>query len=208
MQDKIEQLDEVIEQVPKDADFDFIGGDLNIKADKSSKAATKLEELLTVREMTEVEQEHCTFHRMKGAEVTSSRIDRWFSSISHTQELLVEQKTEAVGRAPYTVGAYCHGDLGKLDYIPHRNSNAATHVTDHVPVAFTLHKVRGNGNASKADTIPDWILDHPKFEEHFRSFMKVDWEKITEEEKEEVAFDRLTELQNAIFTTSKYIEKT
>ena len=75
-------------------------------------------------------------------------------------------------------------------------------------MAFTLHKVRGNGNASKADTIPDWILDHPKFEEHFRSFMKVDWEKITEEEKEEVAFDRLTELQNAIFTTSKYIEKT
>ena len=94
VQDKIEQLDEVLAQVPKDTDFDFLGGDLNIKADKSSRAATKLEELLAAREMMEVEQDHSTFYRMNGAEINSSRIDRWFSNISHTQELLVEQRTE------------------------------------------------------------------------------------------------------------------
>ena len=205
--DKIVQLDEVLTQIPKDADFDLIGGDFNIKAGKSSKAATKLEELLADRKMMEVEQDQCTFYRMKGAEITTSCIDRWFSNISLTQELLVEQKTEAVGKAPYTVGSYCHGNLKNLTYIPHRNSNAATHVTDHVPVAFSLHKVRGNGNASKADTIPDWILDHPKFEEHFRGYVKTDWEEITEEGKVELAFDRLTELQNALFATTKYIER-
>ena len=43
MQDKIEQLNEVSDCVPKDSDFEFMGGDLNIKTTKSSKATTRLD---------------------------------------------------------------------------------------------------------------------------------------------------------------------
>jgi hypothetical protein len=90
------------------------------------------------------------------------------------QELLVEPTAAVVTNCPYTVAKYCDGKLDQLRYIPSRNSTFASHVTDHLPVTFSLHKVLPNGNANKTQTIPEWTLDHPHFGDHFR----VGWMKI------------------------------
>ena len=96
----------------------------------------------------------------------------------------------------------------QLRYIPSRNSDFATHVTDHIPVALSLQKVMGNGNATKSKTIPDWTLNHPKFGDHFDSFWKSGMEHETEQKREDFAFKRLANLQKALFQTSNHIDKT
>jgi hypothetical protein len=201
-------MEEIFHKIPRDTDFEFLGGDLNIKYGKKSKASDKLEEFLQNRQMSEAVQEQHTFYRMHGAEVTSSHIDRWFSNITPIQELLVEASATAVTKVPYTVASYCNGQLDQLRLIPSRNSDFATHVTDHIPVALSLQKVMGNGNATKSKTIPDWTLNHPKFGDHFDSFWKSGMEHETEQKREDFAFKRLANLQKALFQTSNHIDKT
>jgi len=148
------QLD-MISTIPKDTTYEYIGGDFNISADraKDAKLEKYLQKKMQKNSMEEVAQQENTCYRKEGDEVTSSKIDRWFSNHTITQAAALTQTATVVSNSPYTVGQYRSGKKMKtVKYIPSRKDVTGTHITDHMPVGI---RVRATNSKKPVGTVFD-----------------------------------------------------
>ena len=180
--------------LPRDTHLSFLGGDINQHDNKT------LSPFLEAGNMEEVEQDINTFYRMEKEKVTSTRIDRWYCNISAAQTTVINPTCRVLPNVTGTVGRYCSGKLKNIDYIPTANTKEAKHITDHVPVGLYLPDTGGGGNASRVNTIPDWVTKQPLF----RETISKRWNKNF---REEDSFTKLDELTKLIYSASKEVQQ-